>query len=388
MKVFSAVLKPAAVIMMFAMLYGVSLPFRPLFAPDEYDFAVRMMHFFPEISGLVSPKLPALAATMLCAGVIWTTAAKMKIFRPWSAAVIYLLLPPVWFYGTAALPVQIVVLSISLTVMLLYFARKSNHKASRACCSILAIAAALGTALLGKSDFFSWAAVPMALLPILSLHAAAKLERLDDRNRAEKVLDRIGGFLAFLLLFALALLLAAPLCRCFNCPCPEFLIFYPPGKRLFIPAMALIVPLLWFFMSSKAAKSTEKLLCIAAGVAFVLLALPPSLPWHRFLHDLPGRATADLAKELGRSNAEYFADRNYDAVIAYEWRVPVTVFGRRDGELHPEKLKDVITRALKKSDVIIALSSNNYDTFLPRENRIVYTSGSNRRIIRYSGGKK
>ena len=67
MKKLLAALKPATGILLFALLYGVTLPFRPLFAPGEYDFAVFMLKIFPGMTGSILPKFPALAATMLTA---------------------------------------------------------------------------------------------------------------------------------------------------------------------------------------------------------------------------------------------------------------------------------------------------------------------------------
>jgi hypothetical protein len=272
--------------------------------------------------------------------------------------------------------------------MLIFFARKTENRPVKIGLALLACPAAAAAALLIRSDLFSWQGIPMALLPLLALHTGIYLEKRDDRNRAGKILDRLGYLLAFLLLTALGILLYAPVCRHFGFTCPEVLKFYPSGRSLLRPALALLVPLLWLFMGKKAEKMADKLLCIAAGAAFVMLALPPALPWTHLLHDIPGTAVTAIAGEIKSNVPAYFADRDSAGVLIYELQIPVQTIGRREGELHPGELKKQLENILRERDVVIALSNKDMDSYLPQIGGIVYTSGSNRRIIRYSGGKK
>ncbi len=380
---------PAAVIVLFALIYGVALPYRPLTAPNEYDFAALLMRFFPEISGIVMPKLPALAATLGCAILIWLTAWKVRLLHSWMPAVIYLLLPPVWFYGTAASAVQIFALAVTWTAAMLFFARKSGYRTIKGVFCLLAVIPAAMAAILLKYGLFSFAGGLMSAVPFLSLWLGAYLERADDRGKGAKYFDRFINLLVLLSLAGLTLLILPPMCRYFQWNYPEKLIFFAPGESILRPALLCIVPLLWYFMAKRETRIVNKMLFLAAGAGFILIALPPVLPWQKFLHNTPGKTFAGLAGEFKKGTPEYFADSNSAGVLAYEWRVPVMRFGRLPGEMRPLELRAAVEKALISGDAVVALSNREFDSYLPQNCRgKVYTSGSNRRIIRYIGGKK
>ncbi len=389
MKKYISGMIPAAMILLFAIIYGFSLPHRPLIAPDEYDFAALLMRFFPETSGCVLPKLPALAATLICAVLIWITARSLRLLHPWMPVVIYLLLPPVWFYGTASLPVQIFALAVSGTAAMLFFARKTTHSLVKGIFCLLAVFPAVLAAILLKYHQFSLAGAVMSAVPFLALSLGAYLERADDRGKGAKYVDRFIRLLVLLSLTALAMLILPPMCRYFQWEYPARLVIFPPGTSIMRPALVCIVPLLWYFMAKRETKISGKMLFIAAGAGFILLTLPPILPWQKFLHNTPGKTFSQLAGELKRENVKYFADSNSAGVLAYEWRVPVTSFGRRPGEMRPLELRDAVKKALVSGDAVVVLSNREFDSYLPPESRgTIYTSGSKRRIIHYFGGKK
>ncbi len=380
---------PAATAVLFILVYGVSLPNRPLTAPAEYDFAAFLMQFFPEISGRVMPKLPALAATGVCAALIWLTAWQLRLFHTWMPVVIYLLIPAVWYYGTAASAVQLCAMSVTWAAAMLFFARKTSLAVWKGALCLLAVIPALMAAVLLKYHLFSTAGAVMSLMPILSLCAGAYLERADDRGKGAKYFDRFIRLLVLISLAGLTLLVVPGIFRYFKWHYPEQLVFFAPGASVMRPALVCIVPLLWYFMAKRESRIRGKMLYCAAGIGFVLFALPPVIPWQKFLHNIPEQAFTTLAPELKRGAPGYFADSDSAGIVAYELRVPVMRFGRNDGEMRPLELRRNLEKALTSGDAVVVLSDREFDSYLPPEERgIVYTSGTERRIIRYFGGKK
>ena len=388
MKKLLAALKPATGILLFALLYGVTLPFRPLFAPGEYDFAAFMLKIFPGMTGNILPKLPALAATMLTATLVLLLATRMRLSRPWIATVVYLVLPPVWFFGTSAAAEQIFALAVTLTVLLFYLGHKTPNIGLKTLCGVLAVPAAVGAAFILKWEHFSAACVLMAPVPLLSVAFAAYLEKLDDQGKATGLLNRLTFLLALLDILLLATLLVSPICRRFKLACPGIFHLYVPEGGILRPALSLVIPLLWFFLAKGAANIGHKVICLAVGIGFVILTLPASLPWSRLIRDMPGEAVMQLKEELQKGSPTCFADVRYAGAIEYQLRLPVTLFGRGEGKLRPAELRSAIADALRSGDVLVALSDRDYDSYLPKGAGQVYQSGAGRRIIRYSGGRK
>lgn len=380
--------KPAVTVLAFAVLYTVALPFRPLFAPHEYDFAVAMLHYFPEMTGRVYPKLPAVVATLLTGILVWLTAWKMRMQYPWIALCSYLLFIPVWYFGTSASAIPVFTFAVSLTAALLYFGRKSDNILAKTGCVILAVPMALATAWFGKSVFFSWQCILMAFTPILAVTFCAYLEKLNDRDKAAKLVHRFNRVLIFCSLMLLVLLLLPPVFRMFNASYPQSLQLYPTGQSLVRPALTFLVPLLWFFMSASLQKFPEKSLTAAAGIGTMLFILPATVPWTYLLHNAPGEAVERLAPELKRNDPVFLSDKNSASVLRYQLRVDVREIGREADAIKPVDLKHYINKELEKGDVIVALSSKEFDSELPKEFTGVVHRVGKRRFIRYVGGKK
>ena len=388
MKKLLAALKPATGILLFALLYGVTLPFRPLFAPGEYDFAVFMLKIFPGMTGSILPKFPALAATMLTAVLVLALATRMRQSRPWIATVIYLVLPPVWFFGTAAAAEPIFALAVTLTALLFYIGHTSSRVAVKTVCGILAVPAAVGAALILKWEHFGASCILMAPLPLVAAALGAYLQKLDDHGKATGAINRLTFLLALLDVILLALLLVSPICRRFKLACPNIFHLYVQDGGIMRPALSLIIPLLWFFLVKGATDMARKIIYLAVGIGFIILTLPASFPWARLIRNMPGEAVAQLAPELRQGSPACFADGRYAATIEYQLRLPVTRFGRNAGELRPGDLRAAVAGALKSGDVLIALTDRDYDSYLPSGAGQVYHSGAGRRIIRYSGERK
>ena len=97
-----------------------------------------------------------------------------------------------------------------------------------------------------------------------------------------------------------------------------------------------------------------------------------------------------MKKDLTGEPAVYFADTGIAGALSYKLEVPVKKIGRSGSVVRPAMLKKEIDSALHTEHVFVALSGNEYDSYLPKYNRTEYQSSGKYRIIRFSksGGTK
>ena len=382
-------LVPTAGSLLLIMLYLLSICFRGLLSPQEYEFALQLRELCPRVSGAILPKLPAAAATLFTALFLWLAAMRLKLLHPGAAPCMYLTFPIVWWVGTSASPVPVMALLITVAAAGLFVSRREERLAGKLIGFAGGVAGATGAACFAKSGFFSWDALAMALLPILCLILAVRLEKLDDRGMAAPLLDRFGIFMAMLLLTMLAVLVLPPLCRQFKVSYPAYLTLFRPGESLYRSALAVFVPLLWLFLARKGEKSEEKifLLCFASG--FLLLALPPSLPWARLSSTLSPETLGPLKKELFSDRpATCFADDSSAAALKYCLDIPVIRVGRGPNDLPPSLLRNEMIECLASEDVIVASHRGELDAFLPKgRKKMIFTSPHNLQLILFRKGE-
>ena len=381
---------PIIEILLFITLYVVILPVRPLYAPDEFDFILLLQKFFPEVSGMVLPRIPAAASTLLTGLTVWFCGRSLKLRYPDMAAAFFLLFPPTWFYGTSASIVPVFVLAVSLIAFGIFCGRREKFLWQKLLCFIPVIPATLCVAGIAQAGFLSISCVVLSFVPIVSLSLAAYLERLNDRGKASYRIDRFIRLAIILLVCSIILLLIPPVCRHFKWDCPASLIIYQPGESIFRPALSMLIPIMWLFTGLSVKEMSSKISFIVIAAIFLLLTLPLSLPWEKQHNFQLGRAVASLKPELTASPAVYFADRQLAGVLSCELQKPVKEFGRSRTSLTPGELTREINTALSKSDVVVALSTNEYDSYLPKRNKTEYQSSGKYRIIRFSksGGTK
>ena len=100
-------LMPWAGAILAALLYIVSLNYRGMLSAGEYEYALMLKAYFPGLNGPFLPKLPAALATLLTGGLLWLTAARLRLLHPGCVAGFYLCFPPVWWIGTSATPAPV-----------------------------------------------------------------------------------------------------------------------------------------------------------------------------------------------------------------------------------------------------------------------------------------
>ncbi len=390
MKKFISGLIPLIEILLFIALYGVILPVRPLYAPDEFDFILAFQKFFPEMSGMILPRIPAALGTLLTGLVIWFCGKSLKLRYPDMAAAFFLLFPPTWFYGTSASLVPVFVFAVSLIAFGIFCGRREKALWKKLLCFTPVIPAALSVAGIVQAGFLSVACVVLSFVPIASLSLTAYLERLNDRGKASYRIDRFVRLAIILLVCSIILLLIPPFCRHFKWNCPASLIIYQPGESIFRPALSMLIPILWLFTGLSVKEMSSKISFIVIAAIFLLLTLPLSLPWERQNNFQLGKSLAALKPELTAVKAVYFADSQLAGALSYELQLPVKTVGRSRTMLSPGELKKQIESTLPNSDVIVALSTNEYDSYLPKHNKTEYLSSGKYRIIRFSksGGIK
>ncbi len=379
---------PVAGTILLVLLYLVSLEFRGFFLPEEYVFAMKLKGMFPALSGTYLPKLPAALSTLLTGGLLWFIASKFKLLHPGTAAGIYLCFPPVWWIGTSALPSAVLALLIDLAAAGLFIARREDGMTWRFGGFFAGLAGAVGAALLAVNGFFDWCAVIMAFMPVLALIAAVRLEKLDDRQLAEARINRIGIALAVAGGLCLLFLLLPSIARMLKVSFPDGLSVYRGGERLYRPALAVLIPMLWIYVVFQVKNYVDKLFALLLAVGFFLLTMPPALPWGR-LAQVPQPAQLELIfPELMHDKPVFYADSTSAAALYYVFNIESCRVGREPGEMPPSELAAEVEKSLKKSDVVVASFDGELDAFLPPERSNVKNQLHKCKFFRFTGDVK
>ena len=371
------------------LLYFAALSCRGFTSTAEYEFAVKLRELFPALQGTFIPKIPAAAATLLTGALLYLAAKKFKLANPGTSPVLYLCFPPVWFIGTSASPAPVLAFLISLAAAGLLLARKESKTSLKFAGFISGIAGAVGAAFFAQSGFFSWQSLIMALLPILFLTWAIRLEKQDDSGLANRKMNRLAIFIAVIFILLLILLLIPPVCRFLKIDFPETLAIFPKGTMLYRPALALIAPLLWLFMVRDTGKYAGKIAIIGIATGFFMLTMPSSLPWNKLSGVIQEDQLLPFKAELLANDPVFFADDHTAYPISYCLKCRVNPVSRKiKGATHPDFLKQQISDILKNSDVVVASADGELEAFLPDKSKIKYTLKNKCNLFLFTGEKK
>ncbi len=382
-------LMPWAGVFLAALLYIVSLNYRGMLSTGEYEYALMLKAYFPGLTGSFLPKLPAALATLLTAGLLWLTAAKLRLLHPGSIAGFYLCFPPVWWIGTSASPAPVLALCISLAAAGLFITRRSNDMIVKFSTLAAGITGAVLAAIIAQSKFFTWSGVISGFLPATFLTFGVYLDKLDLRGLALRRLNRMAVMTAMLFALLLIYFLLPSLARILKVDLPGSFSTLSRGVQLYRPALALLIPFLWICIALKSDRFSEKSFFICFAIGFVMLTLPPAVPWNR-LSAIPGKAELEqMIPEISRNNPVYFADDSTWAAISYTLDTPVRCVGRSADDLPPDQLAGKIREALHDGDVIVISARGELDYFLPDDlHPVKFTSRQNCKIFRFTGEQK
>ena len=374
-------------------LYLGGICFRGMLRADEYEFALLLRQFIPEISGTILPKLPAALATWLTGCLLYAVMKKLNYRYPGCAAGFYWCFPPVWFLGTSASGIPLMVLSVLIAVSGLFCAHRSKNLLHKFAAVICGLAGAASAAYLAKLGIFNWITAVMIFMPLLSCSAAVYLERCENNGTADLKIRKLVIITAVALAALLAFLLLPSVCRICKVDFPEKYQMYPPKERLFRPALALLIPYLWLYISLQAKLIQEKVFFFCFAVGFVLLTLPPSLQWEKFSKQPSSQELSRMLPDLFNNPPTFFpvfyADKHAAAALKYNMRVPVITVGGKNSTINNEQLQQEIRNNLAERDVIAVSIDGELDAYLPPDLTFVkFTSQQNCRIFRFTGGTK
>lgn len=372
-----------------AILYFASLHYRGFTSVAEYEFALKLWEYFPQISGSYLPKLPAAMATLLTGALLYLAAVKLKLANPGTAPVLYLTFPPVWYLGTSASPAPALAFLTSCAAAGLLAARKETNRWLKMVYVASGAVGAAGAAAFAQCGLFSWTGVIMAALPLIFLTWAIHLEKKNDQGLAAGRINRLAIFIAVVFLLMLVILLAAPVCRFLKLELPGYLDIYPKGERLYRPALALLAPLLWLFMVKESKHYAGKIAMIAVALGFFMLTLPPALPWNRLSGMIQDSYLKGLKTELLAGDPLFFADDDSAAAVSYCLNKPVRLVSRKAGAIHHDELKNTINNHLAdKKDVVVISTKGELESFLPERSKIKYSLKNKCNIFLFTGEKK
>jgi hypothetical protein len=270
--------------------------------------------------------------------------------------------------------------------------QKSAKNSSKLAGFALGSIGAVGAAFFAQSGFFSWQGVFMAVLPLLFLIWAIRLEKLNDSGTADTRINRLAIFLAVVFILLLVVLLIPPVCRFLKTEYPDDLSIFPAGTRLYRPALALLAPLLWLYMVKEVKNYAGKIAVIGVAMGFFLLTMPFSLPWNRFSKVMQKEHIAPFESEILANDPVIFADDKSAASICYCLNKTVIRVNRKKetGAVHPDLLKANISNVLAQNtnDVVVVSADGELESFLPERSKIKYTLKNKYNLFLFSGDKK
>ncbi|MBE6357763.1 MAG: hypothetical protein E7057_00770 [Lentisphaerae bacterium] len=384
-------LLPAAGAVLALILYSGSICFRGMLRADEYEFALQLRHFIPQLSGTVIPKLPAALATWLTGVMLYWVMKKLNFRYPGCAAGLYWCFPPVWFIGTSASGTALMVLSILIAAAGLLTAHRSKKFLPKFTAVLWGLAGAAAAAYFAKCGFFHWTTAVMLFMPLIAAAAAIYLEKCENNGTAAFKIRKLVIVTAVALASLLAFLLLPSICRICKVEFPADLQMHSSQERLFRPALALLVPYLWLYVSLQAKLIQEKVFFLCFAIGFVLLTFPPALQWEKFSKQPSRTELSRMLPDLFNNPPAFFpvfyADSHAAAALEYNMRIPVKTVNSSD--LKTDELQQEIKNNTKQRDVIVVSIDGELDSHLPPDLVCVkYTSQQNCRIFRFTGGTK
>lgn len=356
--------------LLITVLYMASLPLREMFAPWEYEFSMLLHGLIPHYPDMVVLlRLPSALATLVSGLLIFYWAKQAGFKHPGGIALCYLLLPPVFWLGTAATAIPVFVLGCVAAAYGLSMMTKSRSFGNRLKGLVLSLPGVLLAAMIVKSPFVGKMCYFMLLCPVVAVLGGMLYEKCEklNKDKLKVFLDRVS-FLCSGVLLAIAVLVLLPaVLRHFKVDFPEKAALYQSGERIFRPVLVLLIPVLWFHLLRHTEKLKAKIAYFGVSIGFLIFMLPLVLPWSVMKNLTPGTAFQRLSREFANRNIAFAADHPSAAVIAAICKKKVKTIGNAPGDITPEKLEKFIEENLEKSDVVIAWTSRNLSGFCPRK---------------------
>ena len=375
----------------FFLLYILSLPWRPFYAPGEYAFIAALLKAIPAYP--VNPlmcRLPAAIFTLATALLLDRAGKLCSLKRPGGAAAFYLTLPPVFWMGTLATGLPAVVLGTALVLYGILFLLLTPESPRRFWGAVFIVPGAALAAFAIVRDLVSLHAIWQAILVPAVFAIAIGFEKLEARHKdkLKMLLNRFSYFCTGLLLTLAALVLLPSLLRYFKVDYPHNLAFYAPGEYIFRPVLVLLVPVLWLHLLRKNSKMTAKLSCLSVAIVFLLFMLPQVVPHTILREKAPVYTVKKFHKELTGSGITYFADRESAVILQVETGIKAQIIGSGEGEIPPEKLADEVKKHLRKGEVCISYCDRKNSKLCPALPGRISFGSEKFSFYRYVGGVK
>lgn len=369
-------------------VYAVEAAVRPLAAPGEYLFVYQLHRLIPDYpEPRLLLRLPSILLTFAGAGTVWLLGGVWKLKHPGRAAAFYLLFPPVFYIGTSAtlMPLLSTGVLLALYGLLKYVHTRAAKERFFTLLGVIPVI--IVTAFYIDSDFCNirdlWGIVAVVTALIL-VQWFNYLER--DKERAGRCLDRFARISSIILLILAVMVMIPVLLRHFKVDFPPDFAIYGRGERIIRPLLMLLLPLLWFNLARGAKKNGKKLILIGGAVAFLLFALPITLPWRVQKNIYWHYMFENIAKELPAGNTVCLAEEKDVPFFREFFKFPTTVIGENSGEIKPDELDKYVEKMLAQNNVLIVCSNDKLETSCPLYTGKRYRAGEFRLFYYFKNG--
>lgn len=344
------------------LLYTAQAWLRPLAVPGEYNFIVLLQKYVPEYPDIpVLLRLPAMLATLL-SGWLFFAIAKLRDFkRPGILAAFYLLLPPVFYAGTAASAVPLLAAGVLLALLGLQKASMSDRLWGRAKAVFAALPGVLVTGMYAtsvfcrKEDFLML--IPVAAVFLIGI-ISDWIER-KDKERTRRILNRVIIICSAALCMLGVMIMIPQILRHFKVDFPAGLAFYHAGERIYRPMLMLLLPLVWLYLARDANKIGRKLFLMLGALGFLTFVLPLTLPW-KIQRDLyAGYTFEKLSGEISRTDTVCFVMEKDSAFFRKYFKLPVRIIGENGFSSGSAGLNKELGEVLKKHNAVVVCTGQS-----------------------------
>ena len=365
-----------------AVLYALGSWLRGIWAPGEYSTALEVYNIFPELRNysLKVLRIPAAVASFATALLVFVSARLLRFSHPWRVTALYMVLPPVYYLGTAVNGAASEGFAVFATLTALLAVSILKNFVVKFFVLLAAMPFVWFSAAFAQSSFWSDLSIVAIVLPVAAVIAGVVGEYLERKEKLGLFLNLFSHVVCKMLLCASMLIFFTSVLRSKWSLLEEFALF-KAGESVSRPVLGLLVPMLWIHVSRGVTAIRKKLAFTAIGVGFLIFSLPFILPWEAEQNLVPERFFDTLPAEYKSDSTLFFADEYWLPVLECKGKNVAAL--EQDGV---ENAVENIEKKLQSQDVIFIYRKNAsgkmLDLNIPGYAKERIFSGENR-VVRY-----
>ena len=365
-----------------AVLYALGSWLRGIWAPREYSAALEVYNIFPVLRdySLKVLRVPAVIASFATALLVFLSARLLRFSHPWRVAALYMVLPPVYYLGTAVNGAALEGFAVFASLTALLAASILKNFVAKFFVLLTAVPFVWFSAAFAQSPFWSDLSIVAIVAPVAAVIAGVVGEYLERKDKLGAFLNLFSHIVCKMLLCVSMLIFLTSVLRSKWSLLEEFALF-KAGESISRPVLGLLVPMLWIHVSRGVTEIRKKLAFTAIGVGFLIFSLPFILPWEAEQNFVPEHFFKTLPAEYKSGSNLFYADNHWSPVLECKGKNVIAL-----EDISGENTVENIENKLQSQDVIFIYrkdrSGKMLDVNIPGYAKERIFSGENR-VVRY-----